>query len=391
MNERYKKGLVLGGGGAKGCFEIGACQAFIECGIRFDVVTGTSIGALVGAMVAQDNLEPLIDFVYELAPEKVMEGFFDLPENIFSFIEDAGKIHSFINKTVVEKGTDITPLRNAYKEMFDYKKFMESNIQYGCMTFLVKNMEGVAWKKEDMSEELAQDIIFASAACFPAMPMITINGDEYIDGGYSDNVPVDLAIELGATDILAIRLRAPGIYREKEYKDVKVRVIEPILQIGNFLDFENEKGMRSFRTGYLEMMKHLGKFSGYFYTVPKDDETNIQKFESFVSNLNFPHKKHKNIVDDMYRDAFGYIPPSFTNKYKEKYYYWAFLECLAFKQGIDPVALYDTRSLFEKILEKGPIKKEPSSLLKNLREGKDRINSTYNFIYHALIRYIMNA
>ncbi|MDO4467066.1 MAG: patatin-like phospholipase family protein [Bacillota bacterium] len=391
MTKILKKGLVLGGGGAKGCFEIGACQAFKECGIHFDVVTGTSIGALVGAMVVQDNLDPLVDFVYDLSPEKVMEGFFELPDNIGSFIEDANKIHNFITRAVEEKGTDITPLRNAYKDMFDYEKFIESDVDYGCMTFNVKKMEGVAWKKEDMTEEMAQDIIFASAACFPAMPMIALNGEEYMDGGYSDNVPIDLAIELGASDILAIRFRAPGIFKEKEYQDINVQIIEPILQIGNFLDFDNQNGLRSFRTGYLETMKHLGRFYGFFYTFSKEEESIIRRFEDFVKNLNYPHKNEKDIVDEMYKDAFGYIPPAFTNTYKEKYYYWAFLECLAFKQGINPVALYDTNTFFSEIVENGPVKTESGSLLWKLIERKDMVNSTYNFIYHALIRFIKSA
>lgn len=49
---KEKLGLVLGGGGAKGCYEIGAWQAFEECGIYFDCVAGTSIGALVGSMLS---------------------------------------------------------------------------------------------------------------------------------------------------------------------------------------------------------------------------------------------------------------------------------------------------------------------------------------------------
>ena len=50
-----KTGLVLGGGGARGCYEIGAWKALDEAGIHFDVVAGTSIGALVGAIYTADH------------------------------------------------------------------------------------------------------------------------------------------------------------------------------------------------------------------------------------------------------------------------------------------------------------------------------------------------
>lgn len=392
MEDLYKKrGLVLGGGGAKGCYEIGVCQALQENGYKFDVVTGTSIGALVGSMVAQNNLEPLVDFVYNLSPDKVMEGFFDLPDNAKALFSEIGRINRFINKTVEEKGTDITPLREAFKDMFNYRRFMNSGIHYGCMTYNVKRFEGKAWTKEDMTEENVHDIILASATCFPAMPMIRINGEDYIDGGYCDNVPIQLAIDLGATDILAVRLRAPGLFHDRTYSGAKVCIIEPILELGNFLDFDNEKGKRSLRTGYLEMMKHLNRFAGYFYTFAKEDEEEIRKFEKYAQTLNFPYEKQRSLIDEMYKSSFGYIPPAFTFKFKEKYFYWAFLECLAFKHQIDPVNLYSVKNFWTAILEKGPYKKESSSLIKNFMEDKDVIGETYDFIYRALVHYIMNA
>ncbi|UNT94385.1 patatin-like phospholipase family protein [Allobaculum sp. Allo2] len=50
-NEKY--GLVLGGGGSKGCYHVGVWQAFNEAGITFDALSGTSIGALVGIFIRE--------------------------------------------------------------------------------------------------------------------------------------------------------------------------------------------------------------------------------------------------------------------------------------------------------------------------------------------------
>ena len=51
-NEK-KTALVLSGGGARGAYEAGAWQALTELGIKIDIITGTSVGAITAAMVAQ--------------------------------------------------------------------------------------------------------------------------------------------------------------------------------------------------------------------------------------------------------------------------------------------------------------------------------------------------
>ena len=61
MDERA---IALCGGGAKGAYEIGAIKALTELGVSFDIVTGTSIGAVTGAMIVKadfDNLYHLWD------------------------------------------------------------------------------------------------------------------------------------------------------------------------------------------------------------------------------------------------------------------------------------------------------------------------------------------
>ncbi|MFR0795218.1 MAG: patatin-like phospholipase family protein [Oscillospiraceae bacterium] len=54
-NKTY--GLALEGGGAKGAYQIGAWKALREAGIHFSAVSGTSVGALNGAMIVMDDLE----------------------------------------------------------------------------------------------------------------------------------------------------------------------------------------------------------------------------------------------------------------------------------------------------------------------------------------------
>ena len=63
--------LVLEGGGAKGSYQIGACKALKELGIDFVAVAGTSIGALNGAMVVQDQLDKAYEIWYNITPAQI--------------------------------------------------------------------------------------------------------------------------------------------------------------------------------------------------------------------------------------------------------------------------------------------------------------------------------
>lgn len=82
MNQKPQKGLVLGGGGAKGCYHVGAWEAFRELGIRFDAVTGTSIGALVGAFYVQQDIHPVVDFVLGMKPTEIAEELPYMPSTV---------------------------------------------------------------------------------------------------------------------------------------------------------------------------------------------------------------------------------------------------------------------------------------------------------------------
>ena len=88
--------------------------------------------------------------------------------------------------------------------MFDYDRFIHSNIEYACMTYNVSKMQAQPFYKKDISREQAVSIIMASASCFPAFPMMDIDGQKYIDGGYADNVPISLIKEMNADKIIVL-------------------------------------------------------------------------------------------------------------------------------------------------------------------------------------------
>lgn len=91
----HRKGLALGGGGARGCYEIGFWKAIDENEIHFDAVSGTSIGALVGAFYVQNRLDLMLDFVEHLEPVAIAKDLFAFPETLSTWIENRKEIGSF--------------------------------------------------------------------------------------------------------------------------------------------------------------------------------------------------------------------------------------------------------------------------------------------------------
>ena len=66
----------------------------------------------------------------------------------------------------------------------------------------------------------------ASASCYPAFQKKDIDGNKFIDGGIFDNMPINLAIDLGADSIIAVDLCAPGV-KARPKKHVDTITIKP--------------------------------------------------------------------------------------------------------------------------------------------------------------------
>lgn len=170
-------------------------------------------------------------------PGQIAQDMFAFPDTLGELVRNRKEIAGFLEKYILSrKGADITPLKEAVHRMFDYDKFHDSDINFACMTFNVTRRQAEAYYKDEMTRENAEDIIIASASCYPAFPMMEMNGDQYIDGGYWDNLPVDLAAKMGAEKILAFDVEGPGVILPVSHT-LDVFTVKPMLPIQNFLDF----------------------------------------------------------------------------------------------------------------------------------------------------------
>lgn len=213
-NDTLTVGLVLSGGGAKGIAHIGVIKRLEEAGVRIDYITGTSMGSLVGALYAigysSDQLTTLAKSSNwnQLFTEKPSRLFISNYERTF----DNRTIASF---PISERGLDlpfgIISGQNIYSFLSKYtwpvhgtQSFYNFPIPFATVATELSTGEA-----KTFTSGYLPDAIRASISIPSLMRPHMINGTAYIDGGLSNNLPVDQAKEMGADVIIASNVASP--------------------------------------------------------------------------------------------------------------------------------------------------------------------------------------
>ena len=290
-----KLGLVLSGGGSKGAYEIGVYKALKKLHINIDLVTGTSIGAVNGMFITQKDLRGALKFWKHISFNKMYK------EEDFPPMEDPelSKVYAqYIKAFINEGGMDVSKIENMFDIYFKPKKFFKSNINYGLVTYNFSKRKPVIKLKKDLTIDNAKGYVIASASCYPAFKPYIINDELYIDGGYYDNIPINLAIEMGATKIIAVDLRAVGLKKKPSDESVEVTYIAPRNKLASFLVFDKERAKEGIKLGYNDTMKTFGKLDGDKFTFRKHNlikNYNLYN-DIFEENLNNIFKNNDNLI-----------------------------------------------------------------------------------------------
>ncbi len=213
-NDTLRVGLVLSGGGAKGIAHIGVLQKLEEAGVRIDYITGTSVGSLIGALYSigytSDQLLEIAksNIWTEIFTEKPSRRFISNYERIF----DDRTIASF---PIRDRGLDlpygIISGQNLYSFLSRYtwpvheiNNFDDFPIPFATVATNLETGEPKTFRSGYLP-----DAIRASISIPSLMRPYTIDGVTYIDGGMSNNLPVNDIIEMGANFIIAVNVAAP--------------------------------------------------------------------------------------------------------------------------------------------------------------------------------------
>ena len=173
--------LVLGSGGHRGFAHIGVLKALAENGIRPDLIVGTSIGAVVGALYAGGmSAGDLEDLAYSL--------------NMFDFFE----LRMLFGKTPTGAGLQAFVTRNVEGRLIE-----ELRMPFAAAVTRVRDHSLVLFNRGDTG--LA---VRASAASPGEFQPVSIKGEMYVDGDEVSPVPIRAARRLGARVVIAIDVSA---------------------------------------------------------------------------------------------------------------------------------------------------------------------------------------
>lgn len=222
--------LVLSGGGARGAYQAGVIRQLLKMGISFDLLVGSSIGALNAALLAE--------FIYNKLDRREIAGL--LEEAWYSFrnfltLNCPGFINNlfcpfripsiYTNRKIRRVLSYYIP---AERRFSDYRECQLSvtatNLTRKCLHIFDFN-----------SEVPVVEAVLASMAYPVAFPAIRIGGDYYVDGGALSNAPLKEAIQWGAREIYLVFLRPMemiirGAYDEESYYPA-LKVIEELLDL----------------------------------------------------------------------------------------------------------------------------------------------------------------
>lgn len=180
--------FVLSGGGVLGAVQVGQIQALVEAGILPDLLIGTSVGSINAAALASDptlaGVERLRTVWSSLTTEDLFPG---------SKLRRAWQIvsrgdHLYSNHGI-RRLADMLPVRT-FEQLAIPTTMVATNLRTG--------------RDHYFSSGPIAPAMLASTALPGIYPPMTVDGETYVDGGMSNNVPISRAIELGARKIVVL-------------------------------------------------------------------------------------------------------------------------------------------------------------------------------------------
>lgn len=188
---KLKIGLVLGSGSAKGIAHIGVLKVLEQLKIKPDIITGTSIGSLIGGMYASGYLAKDIEDIANTIDK-------DELKKIFKITFDGAGL---VNGEILNKYLDsILPIST----------FENLKIKFGCVACNI-----IDGREFHFTKGFLRDAIRASISIPGILTPKKINDLAFVDGGLVNPVPVSLSRRLGADIIIAVNVLNVPILKSK--------------------------------------------------------------------------------------------------------------------------------------------------------------------------------
>jgi NTE family protein len=208
---RPKVALVLGGGAARGLAHLGVLQVLEHARIPIDLIVGTSMGALIGAMyAAKPQIDKIMtDVTAYLESDRFAES------KVHSLRRGTDEDHSLLDQvtTYLKRAQMIssTVMRKAYLDDHDVREYLSNfvddrDIKTLKIPFCAIATDVVTGQQAVIETGPVIDAVAASSAIPGAFPPVRIGHRTCIDGGIVNMVPVTVAIQKGADFVIAVNV-----------------------------------------------------------------------------------------------------------------------------------------------------------------------------------------
>ena len=197
-----KLALVLGGGAAKGYAHIGVIKVLEKYGIKPDLIVGTSMGALVGAMYATGKD---VQYMEKLVAKFNGIGNFSLISTLFK-----GNV------------LNINKVKKIFNQEFSNALQETTQIKFVCVATDMKTGE-----PKNFTQGLLKDNVMASISIPGIFPSMKIGENVYCDGGLVNNLAEDVAREI-LPDAVIVSVDVIGEY-SKQVEKLKFKTMENLI------------------------------------------------------------------------------------------------------------------------------------------------------------------
>lgn len=261
------KGLALEGGGAKGAYQIGAYKALIDCNYKFKMIAGTSIGSVNAALIVQGDFAHL-----EQLWKEIDSKIFGMDPEIVSSL-----VHKKIDKKCIKnsfstfvsilknRGIDTSEFLALLTKYIDEDRVRKSKVKFGLVTMRLSDLKPLELSIDEIPEGKLIEYIMAS--CYlPVFHMKKIIDDNYyIDGGFTNVLPITLLEKHGCDEIIGVRVKKFGLIKKPKNKDTKVTIIKPRKNIGSIILIDKDRTISNSSLGYYDTMKTIKNLDGNIF------------------------------------------------------------------------------------------------------------------------------
>lgn len=245
---RKTVGVVLSGGGAKGMAHIGVLKVLEKAGIPVDIVTGTSIGSIVGGLYAVgynahslDSMVKKQDWTYVISDKEDLsrQSYLDRKKAgtyLFSRGLTFGKRNP--NAGGLIKGKNLAELFQklfvGYTDSLDFNKDLK--IPFACVATNIMDNSEVVFHSGRLPQAIR-----ASMSIPAAFSPVRIGDMVLVDGGLKNNFPVDVARQMGADIVIGVTLNG----KPKAPEDITgtMKIVGQIIDVNCVNKYDENKAM----------------------------------------------------------------------------------------------------------------------------------------------------